>query len=307
MTSALAERLEQARTLCLEALQEPALQAISVANSGRLPNDENCYSLLETVSVDSSSSAWLEDYRVPGMSAVGALERWLLLRAALAAMPRIRDWPVGEEVKVRWAEEAEFFARPPAVWASAFSLKTTRFCEMARVATLRRFPAGQFHWELSGWPRSFLLRSPPSSWPRLVGYVARAGGFRPFAETHVNARRKNRLTLTEAEGLRSYYLLARSLAFQPRIKGLITGSWLYCPTTAEFAPHLAWLRQFFLQHGAAIASIGHAPANSGFLVGSDERRKLYEEGRYRPTMTYVIWLRSDILRWSREFERTQGA
>jgi hypothetical protein len=168
---------------------------------------------------------------------------------------------------------------------------------MARIATLRRFPAGQFHWEASGLPRSFLPRTPLREWPRLLALLMEIGGFSPMVETHVNARRKNRIVLTEAEGIRSYALLARSLEMQPAVKGLYTCSWLYCESTGRVTPHLAWLRRFFVDHGAVLGSVGPADRNSGFLVGSEQRRKLYEEGNYRPLMTYVVWPRRAMLAW----------
>jgi hypothetical protein len=206
---------------------------------------------------------------------------------------------VADSVKALWAEEALFFARPPAAGQSLFALNGVRFREMARIVTLRRFPAGQFHWEMSGLPRSYILRSPKRQWPALLRCVLGSlHGFAPLAETHVNDRRKNRLTLTESEGVLSYCRLALSLALQPGVKGLCTGSWLYCETTGQVAPRLAWLRRFFAENGAVFGSIGPADADSGFLIGSEERRKLYEEGRYRPLMTYVLWPRQAMLRWA---------
>lgn len=225
--------------------------------------------------------------------------RWLLLRASLAALPRIPSWRVAPSIKRLWADDVLYYAHPSGN-LSVFSLDHVRFREMARIATLRRNPAGQFHWEISGVPRSWVLRTHPSRWLAFLATVClRTGGFAPMVETHVNDRRRNRLSLTESEGVRSYYRLARSIELQPEIKGLVTCSWLYCAQTAEITPRLAWLRRFFLEQGAFVASIGPAPPESGFLVGSEERRRLYEGGRYRPLTTFALWPRKAMLDWSR--------
>jgi hypothetical protein len=123
-------------------------------------------------------------------------------------------------------------------------------------------------------------------------------GFAPLFEVHVNDRRKNRLVLLETEGCRSYYKMARSLERQPRTKGVLMASWLFCESTARISPHLSWLREVPLRAGALAVNVGPAEPDSGFLVGSDERRVLYEEGKYRPYATCILWPRSEIIAWA---------
>jgi hypothetical protein len=297
------DHINEAKEVCRAALQEPALQVVDEQMGVHFPEPRDCYAALCDVTKDPSSLAALHRHVTLLRAEAGVFERWLLIRAAMAAMSQITDWPVVEDVKRLWADEAIFFARPPAASTALFSLYGVRFREMARIATLRRFPAGQFHWEISGMPRSYLLKFAPAKLPRILAYVfGQMRGFSPLCETHENARRKNRLTLTEVEGARSYYLLARSLEMQPHIKGLCTCSWLYCSTTAEVTPRLAWLREFLLKNGALIDSLGPAPPDAGFLIGSEERRQLYEQGRYRPTLAYVLWSRKAMLNWAKGYQ-----
>ena len=286
-------RLREAEAACRAALEEPPFHAVALQMEGRVAE---CERYLEAVSQNLPAV-------LSGAGEVTAephtLERWLLIRAALAAVPKVVTYPICDDVKVLWADEAMFFVRPPTAWLAAFSLGHVRFSEMAKIATLRRFPAGQFHWEMSGLPRSYVLRTGWRDRPKLLAYVlGHLGGFAPMAEIHVNDRRKNRLTLTEAEGAKSYYLLAKSLELQPEVRGLFTESWLYCDSTATVSPRLAWLRQFLLDNGAILVSLGPAAADSGFLVGSEERRSLYDTGKYRPKMTYALWSRRAMLAWA---------
>jgi hypothetical protein len=81
-------------------------------------------------------------------------------------------------------------------------------------------------------------------------------------------------------------------------RGVMMASWLFCSTTAEVTPRLGWLRRIPEEGGALLVDLGEAPADSGFLTGSEERRKMYEEGRYRPRMTCVLWPREALIRWA---------
>lgn len=125
-------------------------------------------------------------------------------------------------------------------------------------------------------------------------------GFSPFLEPHLNDRRKNRLTLTQAEGIRSYYLMARSLELQTGVLGLAAFGWLFSPATGKVSPQLAWMREFPLKHGAVgVSSVGPAPDDTGFLIGSEERRRQYEQGQYKPTLGYILWPRRAMIEWAK--------
>jgi hypothetical protein len=296
------DRVRESEQACRLALEEPELARVGPAFERVFPSPEDCYLALARAGVSLESAVGLEQIAHRLLAPPHAFERWMLLRAAQAAFPRLATWRVTDDLKACWADEALFFAQPPKLWLPVFIATHVRFREMARVATLQRYPAGQFHWEVSGLPRSWMYQAPVRDWWRVSkSIMIEMRGTRPVAEVHVNDRRKNRLTLSESEALRSYYRLARSLELQPELHGLITCSWLYCPATAILVPRIAWLREFFLSQSAVLFPIGPAPADSGFMVGSEERRRLYEEGSYRPTMTCVIWPRRQILAWAKTY------
>lgn len=223
--------------------------------------------------------------------------RALLVAASLHAITLVPSLPVSDSVKELFADEFFFYAAPPEVWRDKFRFSEVRFQEMARIATLRRFPAGQYHWEMAAFPRSWVPRI-EQRWAAFRDAFLPMRGFGPLFELHINDRRKNRVMLAESEHKLSCYRAARSLELQPRVKGMMTASWLYDESTGSVTPHLAWIRRMFLDSGAAILDLGDAPPDSGFLVGSAERRKLFEEGRYRPKMSCVLWPRAQVLRWA---------
>jgi hypothetical protein len=226
-----------------------------------------------------------------------AVERALLLLASQDAAGKVPALPVSERVKELFADEFEFFAKPSAPWVSKFRYDNVRFREMARIATLRRFPAGQFHWEAAALPRSWTVTS--SQRFALLPYALfRLGGFSPLVELHLNERRKNRGTLLEREAKISYYRTAKSLEKQPEVKGIMHVGWMYSRRAAEVSPHLAWLRTVPQSGGAVVADLGPAPEDAGFLIGSQERRKKYEDGTYRPRIGCVVWAREELIAWA---------
>ncbi len=312
MTPALSWRvkLAEADQACRDALASSPLRAITEkvlsSSAPELIQPAQCFALLDVVSFDPASTARIASLKASIASETGDFERWLMVQAALTAFPRVERAAVADGVKLLWADDVLFVACNPASLPAAFSMDHVRFRELAKLITWRRFPAGQFHWELGAFPKFCLKKTSPADLIRVLSFWARhLRGFSPFWEIHVNDRRKNRMTLSEAEGIKSYELMAQSLELQPDVLGIVSSSWLFCASTGNITPRLAWLRDFLVTNGAIAADCGPAPADSGFLVGSEDRRRLYEEGSYRPASTLVIWPRSAILRWASRYRQTR--
>ncbi|MDE3167738.1 MAG: hypothetical protein KGN36_18195 [Acidobacteriota bacterium] len=227
------------------------------------------------------------------------LERALLLLAVRHAGARVQELPVSEPVKRLFAAEFFSFSAPPPAWAGHFRAEDLRYREMARVATFRRFPAGQFQWETAGVPRSWLMKA-EHPYSVLLRVVRELGGFSPLLEMHVNALRKHRLILLEREANLSYCRAAQALEQQPAVRGLLMASWMFCRTTGQVTARLGWLRRVPEEAGAILFDLGEAPRNAGFLAGSAERRRLYAEGGYHPRMTCVLWPRRALIEWARK-------
>jgi len=235
----------------------------------------------------------------------GALERLLLLRSALSALPRLSSLPVAEDVKRLFCETFEYIAVPPR--GAIFDARRGSFIALSKLVTLRRFPAGQFHWEQSGLPRSWLLKASGRERLRLLWSVAtRLKGFGPVFFIHLNPIRKNRHVLTEQASDRSYFRMAQSLARQPEVKGLVACSWLNSPDTFAISPHLAWMNRTFADNGALIVRMGPADPNSGVLTRSPERQQAYEAGTFKPTLGLVVWPRSRMLAWAAAHPELEG-
>jgi hypothetical protein len=269
-------RLAAAAEACRLKLREDGFSAV-LKLLGSRGQPDHAFQLLSRITVHPHSGAELAGLRaaITSEPEQNTVERTLLLLAAQHAIAQVPGLPVSDIVKALFAQEFEFFANPPAAWLKHFHVDDVRFREMVRIATLRRFPAGQFHWEISGFPRSWVAKA-RQPWAVVAHVIGRMGGFAPLFELHLNARRRNRLVLLENEANISYYRVARSVEKQAGVRGLLLASWLFCRSTAQVTPHLSWLRRIPESAGALLVELGPASTDSGFLVGSELRRKLYE-------------------------------
>jgi hypothetical protein len=122
-------------------------------------------------------------------------------------------------------------------------------------------------------------------------------GFRPAFFPHVPATYPV-YALRERDALKTYYRMARSMALQPEVKGLIASSWLHSPDTFVVSPHLAWLNRVFRDNGAVEATIGPADPDCGVLTRNNERQRAFANGSFKPTVGLVIWPRREMLDWA---------
>lgn len=268
------------------------MHSTSGAAAEAFPGPEDWFGLLSRFPRDRASVAAVERARHDG----GV--RTALLQAARVAAPRVAALPVDAAVKRQILAIFDAIARPKPPWEGYFD-DPFRFDEMARYVTLRRFPAGQHDWELQSLPWSWLLKVDPRRLPALAGEIfGGLGGFGPLAAVHLNHFRRNAVILLDTEARRSWHRIARSVALQPRVAGLMGASWFFSREAAAETPRLAWLRGFFVDNGAFLVDMEPATPANGFTVGSAARARAYAEGRFAPRMTLVLWRRSRLLDWA---------
>jgi hypothetical protein len=293
--------VEETQQQCRLALTESAFVAIASALDRRGTCLDRCVTYVSGVTEQPETvqplAAIKADLERDGLDLTDArFERCVLTAAALRSMERLDQIPVSESVKALCCDlYVKLHQRRPRLDLMHYS-----FVALSKVATLRRFPAGQFDWEPSGLPRSWLPKIRPIRAMCLTLHVIgiRMRRFGPAFFVHTGVGGKNHL-LIEREAERSYYRMAHSMALQPRAIGLITASWLFSPDTFAISPHLAWLNKVFREHGAVLATMGPADPECGVLHRSPERKRAYEEGRLKPTLGFVIWPRDEMLAWAR--------
>ena len=282
----------------------PELASVAAALEKLGKTREDCIRAAQSITYTNPSQSEIAQWKSE-LLAAGCdlhsdwLERVVIYYAAQDSLPRIDDLRVHTAVKGLIRKEFTSFASPA---KQPVPIGTDAFTTAIYIATLRRFPAGPMDWVISGLPRSFFLKMPPADVPKALWFaLTRFGGFKPAFYVHLAYPPRNRSLVIEKEVRRAYYRMARSLALQPEMKGILCSAWFHDPAALREAPHLAALNEPYLQNGGRIlASVGEAKEDSGFLKFSPERRKLYEEGKLRVNLTLAMWPRAAAIRWAEQ-------
>jgi hypothetical protein len=310
MGGSIAKLATATRELCEAALEEPALREAGNFLAKRNLPRAAIGQIVGAVSEEKSSLRPLQQLRdefaPPRTGDPPILERVLLLNAALAHLADVRPLPVPDSVKALFFDEFRFFAEDPGAAAPRFAIGNAAFGAMCKIASLRRFPAGQFHWEISGVRRSDVLAVRPRQLPATLAFAAlRMRGFGPVFFSHLNWRRPHR-SLLEDEALRSYHRMAKAIEQQPAVKGFAACSWFRSPGTHAVSPHLAWLSRVFVENGGFVIEAGPDDPEGGALYRSKTRRQLFEAGRFKPTKGLVMWPRQRMIDWAAAHPELDG-
>jgi len=227
------------------------------------------------------------------------LERFLLAETARAALDRIASLPVVDSVRQLLLDEICLYASPDVRRRPMLHSDTESFRAACEVVRLRRFPAGQYHWDVSGFSRRHLRHVSIHDLPGFLLFLTRRmKGRGPAFFPHVNGFRRNPYVWLETESNRSLHRMAACLDLQPAIVGLVTRAWLHDPRLGETSPHLAWVNTVFLENGGLVVANGPAGTDAGFLANNAARQKSFEDGSYQPQYGIVLWPRTAMLEWA---------
>jgi hypothetical protein len=287
---------------CFERLAAPESRCVLRAATDAVGTESDVVAVVREISEQPESQVRIRHLvdcvrRERGPAPPGVIERLIVVAAAADGLKRLQDAPLCAGVKRLMCEEFRFMADTD-LELERFECSRGTFVDAAKKATLRRFTAGQFDWEVGGIGRSEILRSSLRSLAAVVAFTAvRMHGLYPLFFSHLNSRRPSKCLL-EPEANRSYHRMASCLALQPEIKGFGACSWFRSPDTHVVSPHLAWLSRVFLEHGGLVATGAPASPTCGVLFKSATRRELFESGRFTPTNGIVLWPREAMLAWA---------
>jgi hypothetical protein len=97
----------------------------------------------------------------------------------------------------------------------------------------------------------------------------------------------------------SFARIAELLALNPSVRGVAGVAWFYDPELARVSPHLTYIRETPVQHGAFLVRMKtqeHDIANA--IANSLTRRRLHGRGDYSPTCYLIGWPRRFLLEWA---------
>jgi hypothetical protein len=297
--------IEAVEGSCRESLSRPELRDVAAALKRDGVTTAQCLAWLRSVTEVPESQEPINRLRASlvqaGRLADGGyeLEQYLLLVAALDSLPRVAALPTGEDVHRLFGEAFTFLAQPDARSLQRFRCGSPDFGAMCRVATLRRFPAGQFEWELSGIPRSWLFKVDRSSLPRLLRLIAlELGGFKPLIFPHFTACGPRRIALREDAVKRAFYRMAVAMEMQPGVRGFLAAAFFLSPDVLKINPQLSWFLPIFLENGGYATTMGETELGSRQLGADPALRAKYDRGEFRPRLGVVVWPRKAMLGWA---------
>jgi hypothetical protein len=264
---------------------------------------------LSRLGVRAESEAWTLLQQVESEASIGpvgavkeaagctgdAVERLLLWHAARHAMAQLPALAVDSMVRAQLHQDLrELHASRVAVASGSY-----QFVRAAKMATLRRFPAGPMEWELGGIPRSCLLKADFADSVRLLSFIAhRIGGWAPCFLMHVAPAPRNRGLTVPKMVMRAYYRMARSLQLQPGVRALMAHAWFHDPAAVREYPHLRVLNEPYTEHGGLIVTLEAAPASSGVIEGNHQRKSDYLAGKVVYRYGLALWPREAAIRWA---------
>lgn len=132
--------------------------------------------------------------------------------------------------------------------------------------------------------------------PRALPFVyLRCGGRRPYFGLHVHPA-MIRAFFNPAGWSECHRLAALALQAFPELRGVMAASWFYDPAATRISPHLGYLVDAPLRHGARLLRLESTPgAMRDALATSKTRRAAYECGTYQPRSYAMLWSRADLL------------
>jgi hypothetical protein len=282
----------------------PALAAVGEALTRQGWTVDGCVAALAAVDerpeTRASIAALRQSLRQAGVPCgADELERTLLAAAISVARPRAEALPLYEPVRALLTKDFDRYASPATTPASRLEAESFAFAVAAKTATLRRFPAGAFDWELHGLRRSSLIHVPWRDLPRLIrciGFEFR--GFTPAFFLHVAMPPRNRALVLQRDVRLAHYRVARTLALQAGVKGILAEAWFLDPAALRDNPHLAWLNEPYVDLGGVRTTIGPAPPDSGYLDRNADRQRAFDAGELRYRLGIGLWPRKAALRWA---------
>lgn len=259
--------------------------------------EAEAWELLDHVNEDEASVAPVNKLKIDAGLDGDQLERLLLWYATQQALQQTLSLPIVSSVRTRLEQDLlQLPATTNSVKAGSYS-----FNRAAKLATLRRFPAGPMEWEVSGIPRSYFLQAKfPANLRFLAFAMLKLRGLTPCFFIHIAPAPRSRGLSIAKEVLRSYHRMSRSMELQPEIRGLLAHAWFHDPAAVRDNPQLEILNRPYLDHGGLITLLAPAPPSSGVMVGNAQRRADYEAGKIQYHYGFAVWPRAAALRWASE-------
>lgn len=171
-------------------------------------------------------------------------------------------------------------------------LRSDVFLKDLWIARVVMIPAFAQIW----WPRSGVSASTAlHAGVRAVAYLLRCGGRRPFMEGHTHDPMA-RGYWNEAGWGEALRLAALALPAVPQVRGAFGSAWFYDPAIQTVSPRITFAQDMQVGQGAMRMKVGsNEAAIANATATSPTRRRMMNEGAYRPTDYAIVWSRKALI------------
>lgn len=167
---------------------------------------------------------------------------------------------------------------------------------------LHLIPAGPAKVHLNRYPRKFLINRGLRQFIDGITFaITELKGFSPLFEMHNDIYDPHAMGqfANRREVIPFYIRMAQLLVAFPEVKGVFGGSWLHDPALARISPKLYTIMRVPAINGGRIFYVGTSEQDIwNATLRSNERKTLYEQGRYMPTRYLLVWSRKSLISWS---------
>lgn len=178
-----------------------------------------------------------------------------------------------------------------------YSFNNDLYLKDLAVCRLKMLPAICHLLELLGIERKLMFRGGGIQFYR-IAVITITNKNKFYYQSHVD---KRYLDEFNPEGRKRCYLAtAQLISKNLHVNGMFSSSWYNDPVLDKISPHLSYLREYPIKHGANLFRVGKQKSDiENSLMKSKTRRKYFENGKYMPTSYMWIWPRSKLLNWAR--------
>jgi hypothetical protein len=147
-----------------------------------------------------------------------------------------------------------------------------------------------------GVPRSIIFKEGITKILGKLMFFSRLKGFKPMVQIHTHTFNLDKFN--EGGWVECYMGCVELYQIYPNLLGVFGSSWFFDPAVVKISPRLEYLRSI-PSHGGArfhfFSSDGSAVANA--TSTSESRKKLYQDGKYKPKNYAMIWGKDAQIEW----------
>jgi len=251
------------------------------------------------------SKAWCSLSLIHGGQYLWTVNKLMMVELALTLPDRIRSLKLPPSVlacyPTAYKRMLDYIEEP----SSPYERGADAFVKDLRLFSGLAVPAGTRIVDLNGHvgrraAMTYLRREPSLN---ALTHLSPTHGLKPWATFHIDLRSMAGLghltDFNEASWDCCYRIMADLLRSQPRLLGLVGTSWFFDPALKEFGPYLSFLHERPVERGAILVRQRTTDyAIEAATQASAKRRKLVEQGKYKPCLYTLIWPRKALLEWA---------